>query len=194
MSQTKSRKNQLLLVLVILSLAAAAVACNLPGGQSEPTPTPIPVSTQAVDDMATQVVAAATQVAAGGPITLEFTEQQLTSAAALELQNQSDYDVRDIQVGLRDGLIHISGQVNQSGFDLPLKVSMRVTPNAQGRLEAEIVDATIGPLPLPDALTSELTQQFNRVMRAELNSNGRDIIVDNISIADGKMTILAHAQ
>jgi len=191
---TMSRKNTVLLVLAILALAGAAIACNLPGGRSEPTPTPIPVSTQAVEEMATQVVAAATQAATGGPITLVFTEQQLTSAAVLELQNQNEYDVRNIQVGLRGGLIHITGEVSQSGFDLPLSVSMRVTPNAQGKPEAEVVEATVGPLPLPDALTSELEQQFNDTMNAELNANGRDIIVDSITITDGKMTIQAHTQ
>jgi uncharacterized protein YpmS len=191
---TISLKNKLLLVLAILSLAAAALACNLPGGQAEPTPTPIPISTQAVGDMATQVVAAATQIAAGGPVTLEFTEQQLTSAAALELQSQNEYDVRNIQVGLRDGLIHITGQVSRSGFDLPLKVSMRVTPNAQGQPVAEVVEATVGPLPLPDSLTGQLTERFNEIMRAELNTNGRAILVDSITIADGKMTIQAHTQ
>jgi uncharacterized protein YpmS len=127
-------------------------------------------------------------------VTLEFTEQQLTSAAALELQSQNEYDVRNIQVGLRDGLIHITGQVSRSGFDLPLKVSMRVTPNAQGQPVAEVVEATVGPLPLPDSLTGQLTERFNEIMRAELNTNGRAILVDSITIADGKMTIQAHTQ
>jgi hypothetical protein len=59
---------------------------------------------------------------------------------------------------------------------------------------AEVVEATVGPLPLPDSLTGQLTERFNEIMRAELNTNGRAILVDSITIADGKMTIQAHTQ
>lgn len=186
---------KILMVFAILSLVAAGLACNLPGvGSSEPTPTPIPVSTEAVQAMVTEVVMAATQAAAGGPVTLEFTEQQLTSAAALEMENQSEYDVRNIQVRLRNGLIIITGEISQSGFDLPLEVSMRVTPNAQGKPEADVVEASVGPLPLPDNMTTEIEQQFNTMIQAELAATGQNIIVDSITIADGKMTIQAHSQ
>jgi hypothetical protein len=100
--------------------------------------------------------------------------------------------VRNIQVRLRNGLIIITGEVSQSGFDLPMEVSMRVTPNAQGQPEAEVVEASVGPLPLPDAMTSEIEQQFNTMIQAELAGTGKAIVVDSITIADGTMTIQAH--
>jgi uncharacterized protein YpmS len=189
------RNKSFLLVLAVLTLVLAALACNLPGtADSGPAATPIPVTTEAVQAMVTEVIQAATQAAAGGPITLTFTEQQLTSAAALELQNQDQYDVRNIQVRLRDGLVTITGDVNQSGFNLPLKVSMRVTPDANGRVQADVVEANIGPLPLPEAMVSELEQEFNQTLQSELAAAGQNVVVDSISIADGTMVIQAHSQ
>jgi uncharacterized protein YpmS len=182
------------LLFAILALVLAALACNLPGATSqEPAATPIPVSTEAVQAMVTEVAQAATQAAAGGPITLTFTEQQLTSAAALELQNQNDYNVSNIQVRLRDGLVTITGDVSQSGFNLPLKVSMRVTPDASGRVQAEVVEASIGPLPLPESMVTELENQFNQTLQNELANAGNNVVVDSITIADGTMVIQAHS-
>lgn len=188
-------RHPILLVFTILSLIAASLACNLPtGGSRVAAPTEIPVSTEAVVQIATQVVAAATQVASGGPITLEFTEQQLTSAAALELQNQNDYQVEKIQVRLRDGLMTITGGIVQSGFNLPLQIVMRVNPNSQGIPQADVVEASIGPLPIPDSLSSEIESSFNQMIQAELAASGKNIVVDSITIADGKMTISAHTR
>lgn len=189
----KSRRT-FLLVSAILTLILSALACNLPTGGSKTAPTEIPVSTEAVVQMATQVVAAATQAATGGPIVLEFTEQQLTSAAALELQNQNDYQVQNIQVRLRDGLMTITGDVEQSGFNLPLQIVMRVNPDSRGVPQADVVEASVGPLPIPESMTAQIESSFNQMIQAELSGSGKNIFVDSITIADGKMTILAHTQ
>ena len=52
----------------------------------------------------------------------------------------------------------------------------------------------IGSRPLPDALVSQLEQRFNEMLRSELDANGNNIVVDSITIADGKMTVQAHTQ
>lgn len=186
------QNNQLLLVLAILSLIIASLACNFRGSVSTPPPTPIPVSTQAVQEMATEVVSAATQVAAGQPVTLEFTEQELTSAATLEMQKQNDYQVQNIQVRLRNGMIQITGDVSQSGLNLPLAISLKVTPDANGVPKATVVNAKVGPLPLPQNMTSEIEKNFNDTIESQLAAAGNNLRVDSITIADGKMTIQAH--
>lgn len=193
---TFQSKRTLLLVSAILALVISILACNLPGRQNQATPESIPVSSQAVEDLATQIAGAAATAVSGGPIVLEMTEQQLTSAAALELQSQGETRVQDVEVRLREGQIIITGRANQDGFSLPFSATLRLTANAQGLPQTEIVKATIGPLPLPESMTSELTSRFNQMVLAEISSNGNgsSVLIDSITIADGKITIVAHTR
>jgi hypothetical protein len=187
-------KRTFLLVSATLALVISIIACNLPGRQTPTATEPIPVSSQAVEDLATQIAGAAATAVSGGPIVLEMTEQQLTSAAALELQSQGETRVQDIEVRLREGQIIITGRANQDGFSLPFSATLRLTANAQGLPQTEIVEAKIGPLPLPESMTEELTSRFNQMVLAEISSNGSNVFIDSITIADGKITIVAHTR
>jgi uncharacterized protein YpmS len=186
-------KRSFLLVLILATLATTGLACNLPMlGRSEPTSTPIPVREAAVGELATQVASAAATAASGGPIVLEFTEEQLTSAAALELQSQGDIGVRDIQVFLRDGVIRITGTVNQSGFDLPLSIALSVTADGQGLPHSEVMEAKVGPLSLPQSVIDQFTAGFDQLLASRFTQEAGDVRIDSISIANGKMTIVAY--
>jgi len=186
-------KRNVLLVLGILALLVAGLACNLPlRGRSEPTATPIPVTGASVEELATQVASAAATAASGGPIVLEFTEEQLTSAAALELQNAGETGVSGVQVYLRDGVIKITGTASQNGFDLPLTITLRVTADAQGLPHSEVVEAKVGPLSLPQSMIDQFTTSFDQLLTARFSEEAGAVAIDSINIADGKMTIVAH--
>lgn len=180
-------------VLLILSLLLAAMlACNLPSSSSEPSPTAIPVSTQAVADLATQVVQAASTAQAGGPIVLEMTEAQLTSAAAMELQAQGEESIQNIQVRLRNGQMIVEGTTKQGGFDLPVSIALQPTVDAQGVPKSQVVEASVGPFNLPDSVVNEISARFDQLLTEQLGATSQAIAVDSITIADGKMTVLAH--
>jgi uncharacterized protein YpmS len=186
-------KRTFLLLLTVLSLVIAGLACNLPGrGLGRTESTPIPVSEASVGELATQVASAAATAISGGPIVLEFTEQQLTSAAALELQSTGDTPVSNIQVFLRDGVIRVSGTANQGGFDLPLSVALRITVNAQGMPQTDVMEAKIGPLSLPQSVTDQFTANFNQLLVSRLAQEAGSVAIESITIADGKMTIVAY--
>jgi uncharacterized protein YpmS len=186
-------KRSFLLVLSILVILTAGLACNLPvRGFGGTDPTPIPVSEASLHELATEVASVAATAASGGPVVLEFTEQQLTSAAALELQSSGETAVRDIQVYLRDGVIRVSGTASQSGLDLPLSVTLRVTVNAQGMPQTEVMEAKIGPLSLPQSIIDQFTVNFNQLLASRLTQEAGSVTIDSITIADGKMTIVAY--
>lgn len=188
-------KRSFLLVLTIVTLVTAGLACNLPlRGTPEPTATPIPVTGSSVEELTTQVASAAATAAAGGPIVLEFTEEQLTSAAMLELQSQGDTGVRDVQVHLRDGVIRITGTANQSGFDLPLSIALSVTADAQGLPHTEVMEAKIGPLSLPQTMMDQFTTNFDQLLSARFAQEAGNVVIESITIADGKMTIVASTR
>ncbi len=180
------------LLMITAALLATMLACNFPGSSAAPKDTPIPVSSEAVVQMETQVVQAVATVQAGGPIVLEMTEQQLTSAAVLELQNQSEQQFRDVQIRLRDGLVIISGTTTQSGLDLPVSVKVRLSVTVEGRPRSVIEEAAVGPFDLPDTIVSKISTQVEQTMFSQLGGSFDTMVIDSIVIADGKMTVTAH--
>ncbi len=180
-------------MLVVLTLLVAGLACNLPLlGRSEPTPTPIPVTGASVEELATQVASAAATAASGGPIVLEFTEEQLTTAAALELQKVWRNRGKRCKVSLRDGQIKITGTASQNGFDLPLTVALQVSVSPQGLPQSEVVEARVGPLSVPQSMIDQFTTGFDQLLNERFSQEAGDISINSITIADGKMTIVAH--
>src|SRR5512147_151176 len=112
-----------LIFLAIASLLFASLACNF-GGFAPPAaptaaPTPIPVSTQAVQSLELTAQAAAKQAQTSGKVTLTMDEAQLTSLVALELQKQSNPEISEPQVLLRDGQVQLLGNVHQAGITAP---------------------------------------------------------------------------
>jgi uncharacterized protein YpmS len=93
---------------------------------------------------------------------------------------------------LRDGLIRITGTANQDGFDLPLSIALRVTADAQGLPHSEIVEAKVGPLSLPQSMIDQFTADFDQLLTTKFAEQAGDVVIDSISIEDGKMTIVAH--
>jgi uncharacterized protein YpmS len=184
-------KHTFLLVLLIAVLIAASLACNLPMRTRE-TPTPIPVNPSSVEELATKVASAAAAAVSGDSFVLEFTEEQLTSAAALELQSQGETRISDLQVYLRDDVIRITGTANQDGFDLPLSIALRVTVDGQGLPRSQIVEAKVGPLSLPQSMIDQFTAGFDKLLTARFTQEAGDVVIDSISIDDGKMTVVAH--
>jgi hypothetical protein len=175
--------------LAAAALLAAGLACNLPGGNASSVPTArIPITTQSVETLESNLQAAATEVAASEQVSVVITEEQLTSMIAFELKAQENPIITDPQIYLRNDQIEAYGNLQQSGFSAPLKMIFTVSVNAQGQPEYEVVDASIGPLPLPDSVRDLIKAQLDQAM-AELTSETQGMILEDITIGDGTMTI-----
>lgn len=194
--------NQYKLLLVILTLTLTALACNLPftaNQQSKEATLPveiptkateIPVTTQAVEEAKEEVKSAIATVQSGGPIQMEFTEAQLTSLAAAELNNYQEGNIENIQVRLQSGQIIISATAEQNGFRLPLEISIAVQADGMGGLDYNVNSATVGPIPLPEAMMDELTTQLDQGLNSQLDVN--NVHIENVTIANGKLSISGH--
>jgi uncharacterized protein YpmS len=168
----------------------AILSCNLPGRSVEPTP--IPVSTESVQQLEEEILSAAATAQSGGSVELTFTEQQLTSLAATQLESQPDVPVKDIQVHLRNGQVEITGSAERSGLDLPFSVTLTISVDAQGVPRSSIIDASVGPLPVPQSILDQITARLDEIIVSQYASNGNDIVVDSITIYEGYMTIKGH--
>lgn len=185
--------------LPILFLALSAMACRM-GGLLDakvpvtPTAAMIPVTTEAVEAAATQVAGAVATAQAGGPIVLEITDAQATSAAALALQEYGENRISNLQIRFLQGQMQVSGDVSEQGFNLPLLVTVSIQLDAQGRPRSQVVDASIGPLPVPQAMLDQLTTQLDAMVLAQFSGDADRIKLESLSLQPGKMTIVARLQ
>ena len=179
------------IILTVIALILSALACSLVNPTAAP-PTPTPISTEELLALETEVHSAAATAAAGGKVHLEFTEAQLTAAANSELQKQGETRIKEVQIGLQDGLLHLAGQVNQNGFEMPLAIAMKIIVDSQGKPHTQIVTGTIGPFAIPDSMLEQITTQFDQVLDSQLQSNGGDVFIESLTIENGKINIVAQ--
>lgn len=179
------------ILLTVISLILSALACSLFASKT-PLPTPTPISTAELQALETEIYSAAATVAQGGKIDLEFTEAQLTATANTELQKQNETRISNIQIGLQSGLVKVTGQVNQDGIKLPLAIDMQITVDSLGKPHTQIVSGKVGVFAIPDSLLAQMTTQFDQILSSQLESYGSDLVIESLTIDNGKIHILAQ--
>ncbi len=179
--------------MTVIALILSTLACSLVS-PTAPPPTPTPISTAEYRAMETEVQSAAATAAAGGKVHLVFTEGQLTAAANTELQKQGETRIKNLQIGLDAGLLNLSGLVNQSGLDLPLTISMKITVDDQGKPHTQVVSGKVGMFGLPDNMLKQITDQVDQMITSQLQANGGNVFIESLTIDKGKIDIVAQAK
>lgn len=184
------------ILIAVSALIFASLACNLPGGDKStqaPTET-IPVVTEEIQKTQEPLQPALPTATPSSQFVLEMDESQMTSMVASQLQNQTDPAINNPQVRLRNGQIEFEANVNQSGFSLPLRLAVAVKIDDQGKPDYEITSANLGPLPLPESILEQFSNQLDLVLADQLKVDGKDLVLDNITIQDGLMTATGHTR
>jgi uncharacterized protein YpmS len=167
-------------------LVLAGLACNLPGIAGGASPTPAATPLRSVED---ELGAAATQIAAEGTVTLRLSEAQLTDMVNKDLREQSNPIFSNPQVALPDGQIQFSATVSQEGISLPLTAVLTITATAEGSIQYRVVEARLGPLPLPQAMLDELTKQMDEALAANLVEFTREVFVEEVAVRNRELII-----
>lgn len=181
--------NQNRILLFVLSLVLTTLACTMFVGGPEYPEGAIPVSAEAVESMRTQIQAAALAGAESGTVTLQFTEEQITSYIAFRLAAQSSPALQNPQVYLRDGQMQIYGTVERGYFVANVLTVLNVSVDEQGQPRIEIASVDLGPLPAPEGLKQSLTTLITEAYTGSLGPVATGFRLETISIADGLMTV-----
>jgi hypothetical protein len=180
-------RNRILFALIALVLSA--LACTMFVGGPDYPEGAIPVSAQAVESLRTQVEEAVRAGAQSGTVTLQITEEQLTSFLAFKLAAQKNPVLQDPQVYLRNGQMQIYGKVIRGYFIANVLVALNVSVNQQGQPQLEIVTADFGPFPAPEGLKQSLTAIVAEAYTGSLGPVATGFRLESISIANGLMTV-----
>lgn len=182
-------KSKIAILFSMGSLALAALACTIfVGGPAYPD-TRVAVSTEAIGGLTDQLNAASTTAADSGVLTLTINESQLTSLLANKLNEQTDPFITDPQVYLRDGQVQIYGKAVQGNFEANVRIVVSITLNAEGKPIITVVSADFGPLPAPEGLNSAVGKMVDEAFTGAIGPAATGFRLENISIADGVMTL-----
>src|SRR5512143_1667060 len=102
--------------ILLLSLVLASLACTLFVGGPDYPPDPIPVSPEAAQSLRDQVKQAFESGVAGGSITFQVNESQLTSLLTYRLAQDKNPLLTEPKVLLRDGQMQVFGKVHRGIF------------------------------------------------------------------------------
>lgn len=189
------RKNYALPFL-LLTLFLTSLACNMFVGGPDYTDLPtIPVSTEYAQSIQDEVQRAFQEGAQTGTITLNLTEQQITSYVASRLQSDPRLQrngqplITDPQVYLRDGQMKIYGKTQQGMFSANIGIVVDVGVDENGQPKIDIASADFGPLPAPEGLRDAVAGMVREAYTGSLGPVATGLRIETIQIADGVMKV-----
>lgn len=181
------KSHHVLAFLFVLLLPA--LACSIFVGGPEYPAERIPVSAEAVTSLKTQFQEALLAGAQSGIVTLEMTEEQLTSIMAYKTVTQQAPLFTDPQVYLREGQMRLYGRAQRGYFIANVLVVLNVSVDEGGKPSLEIVSADFGPFPAPEGLKQSLTAILTEAYTGSLGPVATGFRLETITIADGIMTL-----
>jgi hypothetical protein len=177
------------ILLFLTSLILATLACSkFIGGPAYPEGT-IPVSTEAVESLKTQIQTAVLAGAESGVVTIQITEEQITSYVAFKLAAQEKPILQEPQIFLRNGQMQVYGKVQRGFFIANVLIALNVSVDATGQPKLEIATVDFGPLPAPEGLKQSLTALVTEAYTGSLGPIATGFRLESISIANGLMTV-----
>jgi hypothetical protein len=190
------KKTNYALPFFLLTILLTSLACtmNVGGPDYSSLPT-VPVSTEYAQSIQDEVQRAFQEGAQTGTITLNLTEQQLTSYIAEKLQTDPRLQrngqplLTDPQVYLQDGQMKIYGKSQQGPFTANIGIVMNVGVDENGQPKVDIASADFGPLPAPEGLRDTIAAMIREAYMGSLGPVATGLRVENIQIADGVMTV-----
>ncbi len=173
----------------LFSVIISSLACTIfVGGPKYPT-TSISVSTEAVGNLDQQFLAAQTEAAQSGVLTITINETQITSLLANKLNSQTDPFIQNPQVYLRDGEIQIFGQATQGNLQANIRIILSASLDSDGKPVLTIKSTDFGPFPAPNGLNQTISSFIDQAFTGSIGPVATGLRIETITIADGIMTI-----
>ena len=176
-------------VFAFITILITTLACSIfIGGPAYPNP-PVPVPATTEKDLLTYVQQAVAEGAQTGIITLQITENQLTSYLAFKLESQTNPIITEPLVILRDGQMKVFGKVQSGIFTANISITTQVSVDKNGQPQIEITQTDLGPLPAPKRLNDAVSAFVREAFTGSFGPIATGFRLDDISIADGIMTV-----
>ncbi|MBN1305376.1 MAG: hypothetical protein JXA13_13140 [Anaerolineales bacterium] len=178
-----------LLWLITMTLLFLTMACTIFIGGPDFPARSIPLSPASVIELQDQAKKAVEEGAETGEVTLRVSEVQLTSFMVYKLATHPDPPITNPQVYLQNNRMEIYGKVTQGLFTANAKISVEINVSENGQPVIEIASADFGPFPVPDSIKELISNTIKEAYTGSLGPIATGFRIENITIADGLMTI-----
>jgi hypothetical protein len=185
--QEYSKPKQIYLSLIGLILAS--LACSIFIGGPEYPANPVPYSPTAVESFNNQLNDAMLSATQTGVVSVQFTEEQITSFLILKMQEQDNPPFTDPQVLLRNNQMQILGKMKRGIFAANISIILNVSVDESGLPKIEVASADFGPFPAPEGLNSAISALTEEAFTGSFGPAAIGIRLESITIADGVMTL-----
>ncbi len=172
-----------------IGLLIASLACSIFVGGPDYPETPVSFSMDSLTSLNQQFEQSMAISEQTGSLTLQINESQLTSYLILKLQTMENPPLSEPQVLLRDGQMQIYGKVTQGVFVANTAIIINVGIDEAGLPKIEVASAEVGPFPAPDGVRSAITDLISEAYTGTLGPVATGFRLENVSIADGNMTL-----
>lgn len=190
------RQSKYALPIFLLTLVLASLACTINvGGPDYSDLPPVPVSTEYAQSIRDEVQRAFEEGAQTGSITLNLTEQQITSYLASRLQSDPNLQqnnqplITEPQVYLQNGQMQIYGKTQQGMFTANIGIVVDVGVDENGQPKIDIASADFGPLPAPEGIRDAVEAMVREAYTGSLGPVATGLRIEAITITNGIMTV-----
>ena len=173
-------------------MLGSLLACTLDVGGPDPPGYTIPVQPGSNAELEESWRSALTDAALNGQITVILNETQLTAFINQRFQEGERPLITNPQIYLRDGSILMYGVVERSILRGNILVTIQPEILPDGDLRFTIADASLGPVPAPEALLDALSAVLTEAFTGSVGSLATGIRVSSLAIDNGEMAIVGE--
>ena len=181
----------LMLASILASLFLAILACQIDVGGPEPPFPLIVADDQTANDVTNLWQSALESALDSGEVMLILDESQLNAFVAKRLAAENSI-LQEPQVFLRQNAIQVYGYVIQGIFRANIHLSISPILDQEGRISFELTLASVGPIPVPDAVKNTISAILTEAFTGTLGSLATGIRVSSLVINDGQLAIVGE--
>ncbi len=173
----------------LLALLVSTLACSIfVGGPTYPQDI-IPTPTGAPQTLQEQIQKALVAGATSGVISVQLTEDQLTSYLAQKVAGQSDPVITNPKVYLRAGQIQVFGTAQSGVFTANVSITLQASVDSEGQPHFDVTQTDLGPLAAPTGFNEALAASVEEAFTGWLGPVATGFRLQSISVGDGVMTV-----
>ncbi len=178
------------LASILASLFLATLACQIDVGGPEP-PYPLITADDQADDVTDLWQSALESALDSGEVMLVLDENQLNTFVAKRLAAE-DSLLHEPQVFLRQNAIQVYGYVTQGIIRANMHLSISPILDQEGRISFELTSASVGPVPVPEAVKNTISAILTEAFTGTLGSFATGIRISSLVINDGQLAIVGE--
>ena len=187
----------LVLLVLLVALGALILYPSSPSAQDLAGATPLPSGTQArqlAEEARSSWEQAMEQAKTTGKFEVTLTQEQLNAVVIQALaEGEAKVPLENPIVVLDDGEVRVYGRITQGPLKVDGYLVFQVWVTSEGQPAWKVTKAKFGALPLPSGVSNALTGALNRAVSEALARQG-DVVLDDIEISKGKLTIRGHTK